>query len=286
VGIAATVWDADGQPHRLTVRAKVVVAACGSIHTPALLLRSGLRNPNIGRHLALHPTSGVWGVFDEQVQPWTGTMQALYSDQLTDMDGQGYGAKLETAAIHPSLPMLGFSWESGRQFKRLMTRFPHMSVVGVLLRDRFGGRITIDRQGLPVIDYRLSAYDTAHIRRGMFEAARVLEAAGARELFTGQTRWVSHRPGGTERLDAFMRRVDRAGYGPNRMALLSFHQMASCRMGADPRRSAINGENQTHELRGLYVADASAFPTASGANPMLTIMAIAHRAAQAIKAVL
>jgi choline dehydrogenase-like flavoprotein len=68
------------------------------------------------------------------------------------------------------------------------------------------------------------------------------------------------------------------------MAILSFHQMASCRMGADPRTSAIDPENRAHEVRGLYVADASAFPTASGVNPMLTIMAIAHRAAQAIKA--
>jgi choline dehydrogenase-like flavoprotein len=55
-------------------------------------------------------------------------------------------------------------------------------------------------------------------------------------------------------------------------------------MGADPRTSAIDGENETHEVRGLYVTDASAFPTASGVNPMLTIMAIAHRAAQGIKA--
>jgi choline dehydrogenase-like flavoprotein len=286
VGVAATVKGADGRARRLTVRAKAVAAACGALHTPALLLRSGLRNQHIGRHLGLHPVSGVWGIFEEHVRPWTGTMQALYSDQLIDMDGRGYGAKFETAPIHPSLPMLGFPWESGRQFKRLMTRFPHMSVLGVLLRDRDGGRIIIDRQGLPVIDYRLSAYDTAHMRRGLREAARVLLAAGARELFMGQARWVSHRPGGSDSLDDFMRRVDLAGYAPNRIAILTFHQMASCRMGGDPRMSAIDGQNQAHEVRGLFVTDASAFPTSSGVNPMLTIMAIAHRAAQAIKAFL
>jgi len=286
VGVAATVQGADRQRYRLTVRAKVVVAACGALQTPALLLRSGLRNPHIGRHLGLHPVSGVWGIFDEDVRPWTGTMQALYSDQLIDMDGRGYGAKFETAAIHPSLPMLGFPWENGRQFKRLMTNFPHMSVLGVLLRDRDGGRITIDRQGLPVIEYKLSAYDTAHMRRGLREGARVLLAAGARQLFTGQARWVHYGPGGADSVDDFMRRVDAAGYGPNRMAILTFHQMASCRMGSHPRTSAIDAENQTHEVRGLFVADASAFPTSSGVNPMLTVMAIAHRAAQAINSFL
>jgi choline dehydrogenase-like flavoprotein len=55
--------------------------------------------------------------------------------------------------------------------------------------------------------------------------------------------------------------------------------MASCRMGADPRTSVVNAENQVHGVRGLYVADASVFPTASGVNPMLTVMGIAHRAA-------
>jgi choline dehydrogenase-like flavoprotein len=282
-GVGASVSGADGQRHRLTVRAKAVVAACGALQTPALLLRSGLRNPHIGRHLGLHPVSGVWGIFDEEVRPWTGTMQALYSDQMIDMDGRGYGAKFETAAIHPSLPMLGFPWESGRQFKQLMTSFPHMSVLGVLLRDRDGGRITIDRQGLPVIEYKLSAYDAVHMRRGLREGARVMLAAGARQLFTGQARWVHHRPGGADTLDDFMRRVDAAGYGPNRMAILTFHQMASCRMGSSPRVSAVDAQNQTHEVRGLFVADASAFPTSSGVNPMLTIMAIAHRAAQVIK---
>jgi choline dehydrogenase-like flavoprotein len=286
VGVAATVRGADGQTRRLTVRAKAVVAACGAIHTPALLLRSGLRNPHIGRHLGLHPVSGIWGIFDEQVQPWTGAMQALYSDQMVDMDGRGYGAKFETAPVHPSLPMLGFPWESGRQFKRLMISFPHMSVLGVLLRDRDGGRITIDRQGLPMIDYRISTYDRGHMRRGLREAAKVLLAAGARELFTGHARWVNHKPGGTDTVDDFMRRVDAAGYGPNRMAILTFHQMATCRMGNDPRIAVIDGQNQSHEVRGLFVADASAFPTSSGVNPMLTIMAIAHRAAQAIKDIL
>jgi len=286
VGVAATVRGADGQTYHLTVRAKAVAAACGAIHTPALLLRSGLRNPHIGRHLGLHPVSGVWGIFDEQVQPWIGSMQALYSDQMVDMDGRGYGAKFETAPVHPSLPMLGFAWESGRQFKRLMTSFPHMSVLGVLLRDRDGGRITIDRQGRPVIDYRISTYDSGHMRRGLREAAQVLVAAGARELFTGQARWVSHRPGGTDTIDNFMSRIDAVGYGPNRMAILTFHQMASCRMGSDPRMAVIDGQNQSFEVRGLFVTDASAFPTSSGVNPMLTIMAIAHRAAQAIKDIL
>ena len=50
--------------HQLTVRSRAVVVACGAIHTPALLKRSGLQNPNIGKHLKLHPATAVFGVFD------------------------------------------------------------------------------------------------------------------------------------------------------------------------------------------------------------------------------
>jgi long-chain-alcohol oxidase len=39
-----------------------VVAACGALQTPALLKRSGLANPNIGKHLKLHPATAVWGI--------------------------------------------------------------------------------------------------------------------------------------------------------------------------------------------------------------------------------
>jgi choline dehydrogenase-like flavoprotein len=50
-------------------------------------------------------------------------------------------------------------------------------------------------------------------------------------------------------------------------------------MGASARTSVVDAEHQVWGIRGLYVADASVFPSASGVNPMLTVMAIAHRAA-------
>ncbi|MGH7538077.1 MAG: GMC family oxidoreductase [Gemmatimonadales bacterium] len=80
--------------------------------------------------------------------------------------------------------------------------------------------------------------------------------------------------------------ADRTGYGPNQLLLATFHQMASCRMGASPRDSVVNPENQVWEIPGLYVADASTFPSSSGVNPMLTVMGIAHRAADVIASTL
>ena len=268
-------------PHALHVRAKAVVVAAGSVHSPALLLRSGVTLPALGRHLALHPATAVLADMDEDVRPWTGTVQAHYSDQFADLDA-GYGFKFETAPVHPSLQALAAPWESGAGHRDRMARLPKTALVGILLRDRFGGRVRVDRDGVAVIDYRLSRYDRAHLRRAMGAAAEVLEAAGAREIWAPLARTVTYRPGSKGARDEWLERVDAAGWGPNELLLVTFHQMASCRMGASARTSVVDSEHRVWGIRGLYVADASTFPSASGVNPMLTVMAIAYRAAGVI----
>ncbi len=78
--------------------------------------------------------------------------------------------------------------------------------------------------------------------------------------------------------------MDAAGWDAGRLALFSFHIMGSARMGGSPKTSATNPEGQTWEVRNLYVMDGSAFPNASGVNPMISIEAIAHRNASALAA--
>jgi choline dehydrogenase-like flavoprotein len=163
-----------------------------------------------------------------------------------------------------------------------MARLSRTTLAGILLRDRDGGRVTVDGDGKPVIDYRVSRYDAAHMRRGLAAAGELLEAAGAREIWAPLARWISYRPGRAAARDEWLARIDAAGYGANQLLLVSFHQMATCRMGTDRRSSVVNPENAVWDVPGLWVADASVFPSASGANPMLTIMAIAHRAAACI----
>ncbi|HEV8399613.1 MAG TPA: GMC family oxidoreductase [Gemmatimonadales bacterium] len=269
--------------HALIVRAGAVVVACGSIHSPALLLRSGVQLPALGRFLALHPATAVFGTMDDAVRPWTGTLQAHYSDQFADLD-RGYGFKFETAPVHPSLLALAAPWESAAQYADRMGRLAHTTVCGILLRDRFGGRVSVDRDGCPVVDYRVSRYDAVHLRRALSAGAELLEAAGAREVWAPLARWVSYKPGRPNARDEWLRRVDAAGWGANQLLLVTFHQMASCRMGSSAATSVVDPENRVWGVRDLYVADASVFPTSSGVNPMLTIMGIAHRAAGIIAA--
>ncbi len=281
-GVAARSRTREGHVVPLTVRAKAVIAACGTIHTPGLLARSGLTNANIGRNLHLHPVTGIVGIFKDRVEPWSGDLQTRHSDQFANQDGRWYGAKLETGPIHFALPASAFGWEGPGQHKRDIARLAHTCAVGVLLRDRESGRVVTGRDGRPRAHYELSAYDARHMRAAMLGAAQVLAAAGAEELMTLQQPPARVRPGSTGWLERLAAAVDARGLDRCRMALISFHQMGTARMGADPRLGAVSETGESFEVRGLYVADGSAFVTSSGVNPMITIMAIADHVARGL----
>jgi long-chain-alcohol oxidase len=226
----------------------------------------------------------IWGVFDEEVRPWEGTMQAIYSDEHRFMD-DGYGVKYETAAIHPSLLVVFSPWRGGREHSRIMEALPNSVPIGVLLRDRDGGEVRVDRDGHPIVRYALSDYDIGHVRRGVEGAAQIHEAAGAQRIFSSHSREVAYQPGGSGR-ERFMRDADACGWDAGHCTYGSFHIMGSARMGGSPETSACNPRGETWEVHNLYVCDASAFPTASGVNPMISIESIAHMNASGIAAVL
>ena len=266
---------------RVNVRSKAVIVACGAIHTPALLLRSGLTNENIGRHLHLHPVSNVCGVFEEEIRPWEGTMQAIYSDEHRFLTGN-YGVKYETTALQPVIAVAVLPWREPEHYRSLLGKLSNTMAIGVLLRDRDGGRVTLDSEGNPVAQYALSEFDRAHLRRGFIGAARILEAAGARQVFSPHAKWCAYEPGRNGSLDTFTQAMDAAGWDSGRLALFSFHIMGSARLGGSPKTSATNPHGETWEVRKLFVMDGASFPSASGVNPMISIEAIAHRNAMAL----
>ena len=283
VGVRATVRQPDMPAFTLIVRSRAVVVAAGAIGTPAILQRSAVPSKAIGTSLRLHPSTAVSGIFDEEIRPWEGTLQALYSDEFTNLDGQHFGPKIESAPLHPALLALVTPWRKPDQYSRLMRSLPNLSLTGILLRDSGAGRV-ITKNGTARVEYKLSRPDLAHMRKGIEAGVRILEAAGAKEVFTSQAAYVSYRPGQRGGVEAFMNDVDRHGYGPGQMSYVSFHQMGTCRMGNDPATSVIGPDHQVHVVKGLFVADGSTFPSASGVNPMITIMAMAHRASRFIAA--
>jgi choline dehydrogenase-like flavoprotein len=272
-------WREGTPPIRLTVRAPRVVVAAGALESPAILLRSGLRHPALGRNLYLHPATAVIGRFAGDIAAWSGVLQAAHSDQFADLDGAGYGFKFETTPIYPGLAATSLPWESGAAFKRRMLSTKQVVSLLVLSRDHQAGRVVLDRWGNGRILYRLGRDEAAYLLRGCKEGARLLLAAGAEEANTLHARLTRIAAGGATGGPAwqpFDAAVDRQGAGPNRMMVFSAHQMGTCRMGCNPAASVVGGDGAVHGVPGLYVADGSIFPRSAGVNPMLTIMGLAH----------
>ena len=265
--------------HRLTVRARSVIAACGSLETPALLLRSGLGG-RVGHYLRLHPATTVAGVFDEDVRAWGGVMQARYSNELDGPFTGGYGPTLETGPAHAAGWATVIPWTSAAEHRQMMSDYARTSVVGFPSRERGSGRVMIDKKGAPRIEYKIDRDDEARIAEGVVAAGKVLEAAGARRIFTMHKQPIEYTPNGPGSHDRWAEETRSRGYRDGQLMFFSMHQMGSCRMGIDPATSAVDASNESHEVKDLYVMDASTFPTPSGVNPMISIYAIAHRAAQ------
>ncbi|HEY2888606.1 MAG TPA: GMC family oxidoreductase N-terminal domain-containing protein, partial [Candidatus Limnocylindrales bacterium] len=301
VGILATVGGSghDGgpaTPRSLTVRARQVVVAAGALRSPGILARSGLRHPAIGRNLRLHPVPLVAGRFGEQIEMWSGVMQAARSTEYMNGEPGRNGYVIESAPGHPGLIALGFSWESAGAHAGLMERIGSFAPLIAITRDGGEGRVGLSRSGSVRVDYRLDATGVATLRHALVRMARIARAAGAREVVAMGTppAWHGRQafgPGGEERaFAAFDERLGSFDFAPNRGSVFSAHQMGTVRMGADPRGHACDPAGRVRTgtsdqvVAGLYVADSSLFPTALGANPMLTVMALARRVARTVAA--
>jgi len=277
--------------YRLDVGARVVVAACGGIETPALLLRSGVKDKNVGRYLRLDPTTGVGGLFQRAINPWKGPPQTVAVWKFIDLDGTYHGFWIEAIPIHPGFLSIFVPWVNGRQHKEFMKgNYAKSAFSIVLLRERSSGRVSIDREGFPVVTYNMEAADRETIVRGMEETGRILAAAGAVRLWTFHNDPMQIGDGQRELkqadLDSFSAALRAKGFEYNRIGTGSAHLMGSCRMSADPSVGPTSPLGELHTVKNLFIGDACVFPTTPAVNPMIAIMAMARRTAESIKTAL
>lgn len=279
-GIDAVTWEG----HRITVRSRAVVAACGALHTPALLRRSGLGNAHIGKHLCIQPALAVWGVLDRETRPWEGVLQSIHIDEFTDLDGSGYGVRIQTAPLHPGFFVSFAPWESAAHHAGLVESLSHVGVMGMTVRDRDAGEVKVGKDGEPVVRYSLPAEMGRYLRRGVEAGAEALEALGAQRIFSSHARYIGYEPGRSGDRRSFMGEIDAAGWDQGRVQLTGFHLLSSCRIGSSAETSACGPEGVTWDVRDLVVCDGSAFPSASGVNPNMSIQSLAYLNAKRLAA--
>ncbi|AEV71491.1 choline dehydrogenase-like flavoprotein [Mycolicibacterium rhodesiae NBB3] len=253
-------------------RAQAVVVAGYSIETPRLLLlsatpryRDGLGNDNdqLGRHLMVQGAPQVGGRFADEIRMYKAPPPEVSSEDFYETDpGQPYRRGFSIQTVSP----LPITWSEhiaaqghwGQTLREYMRDYVHWATLGALceLLPLPDNRVTLadqeDRHGLPVAHFSYTQCDND---RQLIDAAGavmsdMLRAAGAEEVLT----------------------IKRYA-----------HLVGGARMAARPEDGVIDNEHRVFGVDRLYVVDGSVMPTQGAANPALTIMALAARAADLMK---
>jgi choline dehydrogenase-like flavoprotein len=275
--VTGSLLDAAGA-HRapLRVEAPIVCLAGSAIGSAALHLRSALPDPSgrAGRNLHIHPGGVVAGVFDDDVEGWSGIPQSYECTELLDLrPGAERRVWLVPVFAHPigtaiSIPGLGASHAA------LMRDYPRVAALTAMVHDESAGRVRVTPEGRVRIDYSLNAADRAQMALGLREGARILLAAGARQVLVPyETEPLLIRDPGE--LD----QVTERGVPAHSLPLSAVHPMGTLAMGDDPRRAVVSSRGEHHAVEGLFVCDGSLFPTSIGAPPQLSIYSFARHLA-------
>jgi choline dehydrogenase-like flavoprotein len=261
--------ESNGHRNPYTVRARrATIVAGGAFGTPELLLRSGLGGDRVGRNLHIHPACWVGARYEEEVRGWEGVMQSYYVDQW-----ERQGILLE-ATFTPLA--FGGAWlqGTGRAHQEAMLGFGNVASIGVQLRDRSVGRVGLARDGSLKTTYELTEEDARRVVFGIARAAEIHFAAGATEVYPNIGRAGVLKPGQVAEFEA-------TAFRPSELRLEAFHPMGTARIAA-PGDGVCASDGSVNGVAGLYVADASLFPTAVGVNPMMTIIAFAKQIAREV----
>jgi choline dehydrogenase-like flavoprotein len=279
-GVLAEVVDpATGQVKtNVSVKAPIVVLAAGPIYSPIILQQSGIANSSgqVGKNFACHPSMSITAVFDEQVDDFHGATHSLYVDTNTLPDKGGY--ILLNAVQEPVESSFQVEPGTGKPYVQYMEKYRNTIRLITLIHDKNVGEVTIEN-GYKEIRYDVDDEDFEGMRKGLKHNAKVLFAAGANHLYLP----TSNRTV-IESEDQIDSVIDGLVNQPARYKYTSFHPQGTCRMGADPSKTVVNPKGESHDVKRLYIADASLLPTSIGYNPSETVYALASYIADQINA--
>ncbi|NYJ06743.1 GMC family oxidoreductase [Petropleomorpha daqingensis] len=269
--VTGVTYFSHGRELRQRARA---VAVCGySIETPRLLLLSatprypeGLGNEHdqVGRYLMVQGAPQTSGRFAEEVRMYKVPPPEVSSEQFYETDPtKPYARGWSIQNISP----LPITWAEhvvaqghwGEDLRERMRDYVHWATLGSLCEflPQADNRVTLagetDRHGLPVAHFSYSRCDNDRALAAAAQESmeRILTAAGATDVMTIQ-----------------------------RYA----HLVGGARMAARPQDGVVDAEHRVFGVAGLSIVDGSTLPTQGSANPALTIMSLAARAADLMAA--
>ena len=263
--------DKDGKQQ--LQKARIVAVAGNSIESPRLLLNSesnmfpnGLANSSgqVGRNYMRHTTGSVYGIFEKPVHMYRGTtMAGIIRDEARHDPSRGFVGGYEMETLSLGLPFMAAFLDPGgwgRSFTSALDQYVNMAGLWIVGEDmpQEDNRITLhkdekDKYGLPIANVNFSDHkNDIAMRDHAYEQGKALyEAVGATRVFPTPP-------------------------------YPSTHNLGTNRMSEKAKDGVVNKHGQSHDIKNLFVYDASQFTTGGAENPTLTIVSLAIRQADYI----
>jgi hypothetical protein len=176
-----------GQDIEHQFHANTVVVAGGGLHTPSLLIKSGLKNPNIGSDLRLHLSSIVIAIYDEVINQNEGSLLTAVGTEFENYDGSTYGFKVECFSNGIGIYAGMMPWEGAAKHKEWMLRHRNAVVTFAMIRDMDSTcSVKYDAYGKLDVNFTLSKHDADTLTEGIVQMAKIHIAAGARQIHVTQ----------------------------------------------------------------------------------------------------
>ncbi len=256
----------------MSVKARVVVLAAGTLESTRLLLNSGVGNSSglVGRYLMdqVYGPGVICSVPEARNGKATkqlmggGAIVPRFRNITTRSDKflRGYALNVtsSTGAVSPR-NFAAYGAELERKLQEYHGSSFHMTMMGEVL-GRYENHVRINKDkvdawGIPVLHVETKYTDNEYnmAKDAVETGSAMAEAAGFEILSTNK---IPNPPG------------------------YSIHEVGTCRMGDDPKRSVLNKWCQSHDHKNLFVVDGASFTSAGWQNPTMTILALSMRASE------
>ena len=255
---------------KLRVNANVIIISAGAIASSQLLIKSAIAEGKTGKGLSLHPAPFLLGKFEREINAYNGIPMAYTCHEFGVTNGVTDGGFLIESIF---LPLFQFSLGLPsflERYSRFIEDFNHYTMAGVLIRDEASGSITLSENGKPKINYSLSQKDIKNISKGLQILAEMWFDAGAQHVISGHQSVL--RLNSKEDIPHLVHFIET---DPEGLLISSAHPQGGNKMGDDSSTCVVNSEGMVHGFSNLYVCDSSIFPTSTGVNPQITVMALA-----------